>query len=173
MPLDYAQEHHPLWQKSANPVSHTSHVSLPAVMLATLASAAVLAGTTWCVGFDRVKLKIIHIAQNNASEAFLPGMLVSVHAKEPDAKQCKSCHKQQNKNAEKCADCHNPRYYGLYFDWQKSIARDLKSRLSLIKSLEGNDNGQRERITAKINIAEKIGFHNIQLSRKLLEDKSQ
>lgn len=465
VPLDYAQEHHPLWQKSANPVPHTNHVSLPAVMLVTLASAAVVAGATWYVGFDRVKSKITPIAHNNAREAFLPGMLISAHAKEPDARQCtschdylnsppdskclachqeilavinnnqgyhgaltgpcrtchaehkglraditsldakvfnhdkarfslegkhrglecKSCHKQQNKNnepaktkfiglafetcmdchqnphldtkdnhdclachtmegwtrkqlffdhvrnckyklkgehiaiscekchvttykdngvkqvklinigstckdchkdvhdgqmnhtcdichnesgwkgthllfdhnqhssikldalharvscnlchlpdkdkiirysplpqqcdtchtdivdfmngklpdgnagadphagrvacvdchttdvakqlphqyAEKCADCHNPRYYGLYFDWQKSMARGTKSRLSLIKSLEGNDNGQRERITAKINIAEKIGFHNIQLSRKLLEDKSQ
>jgi len=464
VPLDYAQEHHPLWQKSADPVSHTSHVSLSAVMLATLASAAIVAGATWYVGFDRVKLKIIHIAHNNAREAFLPGMLISAHAKEPDAKQCtschdylnsppaskclkchqeilavinnnqgyhgtltgpcrtchaehkglraditsldikvfnhdktryalegkhrglecKSCHKQLNKNneptktkfigiafetcmdchqnphldtkdnhdclschnmdgwtrkqlffdhvrnckyklkgehiaiscekchittykengvkevklinigsackdchkdvhdgqmnnacdvchsengwkgrhllfdhnqhssskldalharvscnlchlpdkdkivrytplprqcdtchtdivdfmngnlpdgnagadphagrvacvdchttdvakqlphqyAEKCEDCHNPRYYGLYFDWEKSIARGMKSRLSLIKSLEENDNGQRERITAKVNVAEKIGFHNIQLSKRLLEDNS-
>ena len=71
--------------------------------------------------------------------------------------------------AEKCADCHNPRYYDLYFDWQKSIAHGLKSSLQLIKNLEGNDNDQKERIIAKIKIAEKIGFHNIQLSRILLE----
>lgn len=38
------------------------------------------------------------------------------HAKEPDAKQCTSCHKQQS-------------YYGLYLDWQKSITHGLKSSL--------------------------------------------
>lgn len=464
VPLDYAREHHALWQKSEDPVSYTNQVSLPAVMLAILVLIAILVSATWYVGFDRVKLRIIKIAHNRAREALLPGILISAHAEEPDAKQCtschdylnsppsskclkchqeilavinnnqgyhgvltgqcrtchtehkglqaditsldvkdfnhenarfslegkhrdlecRSCHKQQNKNneltrtkfiglpfetctechrnphpdskdnydclachtmngwtrkqlifdhnqnskyklegkhiaifcekchlttyegkvvsqvklinigskckdchddihkgqmnhtceichnedgwkgrnllfdhnqhssskldnlhahvscnlchlpdkdkiirysplpqqcdtchtdivdfmngklpdgnadadphagrvtcvdchttdiakqlphqyAEKCADCHNPRYYGLYFDWQKSIAHGLKSSLQLIKNLEGNDNDQKERIIAKIKIAEKIGFHNIQLSKILLEGNS-
>lgn len=71
--------------------------------------------------------------------------------------------------AERCADCHNPRYYGLYFDWQIFIAHSLKSSLQLVKSLGENEDGQKERIMAKIKIAEKIGFHNIQLSKRLLE----
>ena len=36
VPFDYAREHHALWQKSEDTVSHTNQVSLPAVMLAIL-----------------------------------------------------------------------------------------------------------------------------------------
>jgi cytochrome b subunit of formate dehydrogenase len=107
VPLDYAREHHALWQKSEDPVSHTNQVSLPAAVLTILVSVAVLVSVAWYAGFDRVKLHIIKIAHDGAREALLPGMLISAHAKEPDAKQCTSCHNYLNlPPASKCLKCH-------------------------------------------------------------------
>lgn len=107
MPLDYAREHHALWQKSEDTISSTSQVSLPAVMLTILVSVAILVGIAGYAGFDRVKLQIIKIASDDAREALLPGMLISVHAEEPDAKQCTSCHNYLNSPpASKCLKCH-------------------------------------------------------------------
>ena len=51
VPLDYAREHHALWQKSEDPVSHTNQVSLPAVMLAILVPVAVFSQRNMVCGF--------------------------------------------------------------------------------------------------------------------------
>ncbi len=107
VPLDYAREHHALWQKREDLISHTKQVSLPAAMLTILASVAVLVSVIWYAGFGRVKLQIIKVANDGAREALLPGMLISAHAEEPDAKQCTSCHNYLNSPpSSKCLKCH-------------------------------------------------------------------
>ncbi|HHT9115048.1 MAG: cytochrome b/b6 domain-containing protein [Planctomycetes bacterium] len=149
VPLDYAREHHALWQKSEDPVSHTSQVSLPAVMLAILALVAVLVSVTWYAGFDRVKLQIIKIANNGAREALLPGLLISAHAEEPDAKQCTSCHNYLNSPpASKCLKCHqeilavinnNQGYHGALMGQCRTCHTEHKGLQADITSLDVKD----------------------------------
>lgn len=146
VPLDYAREHHALWQKSEGPVSHTNQVSLPAFMLAMLVSVAVLVSVTWYAGFDRVKLQIIKIANNGAREALLPGMLISAHAEEPDAKQCTSCHNYLNSPpSDKCLKCHqeilavinnNQGYHGSLTGQCRTCHTEHKGLLADITSLD-------------------------------------
>ena len=107
VPLDYAREHHSLWQNGENPDIHTNHLSLPAIILTTIGVAAIVISGVWYIGFDQVKSQIGKVAGNNGREVILPGMLVSGHAEEPDAKHCTACHDFLNSPpSQKCLKCH-------------------------------------------------------------------
>ena len=107
VPIDYAREHHPLWQESKEPLIRTSYVSIIAVILTTCLLAGVTIGSAWYVGFNKVKIQVSRIAADYGRELILPGMLISVHAEEPEAKECTSCHNYFNTPpSTKCLKCH-------------------------------------------------------------------
>ena len=107
VPLDYARNHHSLWQNSEEPTIHSSHVSRLAIILTIFGVAAVVVSGVWYIGFDKVKSQIDKVAGNNGREVILPGMLVSGHAEEPDAKHCTACHNFLNSPpSQKCLKCH-------------------------------------------------------------------
>ena len=107
VPLDYAREHHSLWQNGEDPDIHANHVSLSAIILTTFGVVAVLFSGVWYIGFGQVKSQVVKVAGNNGREVILPGKLVSGHAEEPKAKHCTACHNFLNSPpSDKCLKCH-------------------------------------------------------------------
>ncbi len=94
---------------------------------------------------------------------------------EPDAHagrvSCRDCHRATGRPqtpdeyANACGDCHNDRYRGLFHDWRKALSlREARARaLSSAARTTAPPNGSRDRIEA----LSAIGFHNLQLARKL------
>lgn len=173
VPVDYARTHHPLWQESKEPLLHTNYVSLLAVILTTIILAGIVIGSVWYVGIDRVKIQVCKIAGNYGRELILPGMLVSVHAEEPDAKECTSCHNYINPPpSTKCLKCHkeisnvinkNQGYHGTL----QGQCRDchvehngLHADIILLDSKSFNHDNTRYILDGKHRVLECVECHN-------------
>ncbi len=97
---------------------------------------------------------------------------IGIYKADPHASRvtCVDCHTVNKEErlpydyAQKCASCHNQRYYNLYFDWEKSIAIETKNSLNNL-----NDVSQKEELNKKLTIIKAIGFHNIQMVHELFD----
>lgn len=107
VPVKYANEHHPLWQKIEKSGGHVKHISLIAIVVTSLIFSGLISAVVWHLGFNKIKLQVKKVVNNKGRQVILPGMLASVHAEEPEARECSACHNYFNSpESEKCLKCH-------------------------------------------------------------------
>ncbi len=104
---DYAEEHHPLWLKSARSVHHGGYVSRKAVIITGSVAITIGSFVILYVGAGNIYAQITKVVSNKGREVITPGKLISYHNDEIDAKHCASCHEYFNSPPSgKCLKCH-------------------------------------------------------------------
>ena len=90
--------------------------------------------------------------------------------------KCDQCHipKAQSTSlsdyAAACRDCHNDRYEGFIYDWMKTFREyETKSEVQM-EQIPRKSQIKREQLRQRIEEADKIGVHNVQLSQDLWMD---
>jgi len=79
-------------------------------------------------------------------------------------------HQSPAQHADTCRACHNEQYIGLFYEWQKTFReREVQVEKKLKALREANDPGAGE-LEKKIGEARGMGFHNIQLARRLWDE---
>lgn len=68
-----------------------------------------------------------------------------------------------------CQQCHTPRYRGLYFDWQRSLADRSQAAQDAIKRIEATDPSEAKSLEQRRTQALLLGLHNLSLAIKILD----
>ena len=89
---------------------------------------------------------------------------------------CAKCHVQTATRsslgdyAVTCRSCHNPRYEGLLYDWEKTLRERESQAEGLLQALRARKAPEAAALADKIARAKAVGIHNVQLARKLWDE---
>ena len=69
-----------------------------------------------------------------------------------------------------CRGCHNERYEDLFFDWQNALhTREARAR-RFLEQHGSPESPEAASFAARMRIAERVSFHNVQLARSIWDD---
>lgn len=99
-------------------------------------------------------------------------------APDPHAKRvsCVRCHAIDRhdpsplEHAATCRGCHNERYEELFFDWQNALHTREAQAHRLLEQFGSPESSEAKLFAARMRIAKRVSFHNVQLARSIWDD---
>jgi cytochrome b subunit of formate dehydrogenase len=89
--------------------------------------------------------------------------------------QCIDCHNPAARAqlavdfADRCVNCHTPRYRDLFFSWEQSLSDHTAEAKRKLASMKDTDPQAAQALQHRIDAAKEIGFHNINAAIKVLD----
>lgn len=109
MKRELAQDHHPLWvgDRADGTGEHPAYISWRAVAVTAILLGTSAAYGAWRYGPQHLYSRALTVIEERGATAILPGGLCALHADDPDASRCMSCHRYfESPPSSACIDCH-------------------------------------------------------------------